>query len=294
MKDDDDDEVLEDVVTQHHHKHLHEHEHDHQHDHEHEHGHKHEHSHKGHHMGGEALNLFQTGGLGGGHTGWGAALGAAGGAIVGEALGIGRRGHDGYGAGAAVAANYGAEVLEALGDIKAEIPIVVGGLNLATSQQTQTLQQMFFTGMLQNQESLCGVKSAVCETGNNIVTAITTGNYAILGAIRDQGDRITAQATGFRIADLEQRLTVAELDKRDLHQSRERDQNSHNQTVTVMTNQQQTQAQFQQLNNTLGFLGHQLADVQQYARATNSNVIVGNTGASTTGAQTASPTNVRA
>lgn len=61
----------------------------------------------------------------------------------------------------------------------------------------------------------------------------------------------------------------------------------------MINNQNQNQMQFQQQAQVLSGLAHLLADVNQVARATNSNVIVGNTGATTTGTQTANPTNVR-
>jgi len=63
--------------------------------------------------------------------------------------------------------------------------------------------------------------------------------------------------------------------------------------VSQTVNQAQAQQQQQQiLESRFGRLEHLISCVHQEARATNSNVIAGNTGAVTTGAQTANPTNV--
>jgi len=100
-----------------------------------------------------------------------------------------------------------------------------------------------------------------------------------------------------QIAELNQKLTVAQLDGLELRQRNDRDRERHSVEITMTNNQNQLQLQAQaqaQANAVNSLLGcvHQLA--AQVARATNSNVIVGNTGASTTGAQTANPTNVAA
>jgi hypothetical protein len=67
-------------------------------------------------------------------------------------------------------------------------------------------------------------------------------------------------------------------------------------TITQTVNQAQSQAQQQQQQQQQLILLSQLctglANVTQIAHATNSNVIAGNTGAVTTGAQTANPVNV--
>lgn len=68
-------------------------------------------------------------------------------------------------------------------------------------------------------------------------------------------------------------------------------------TAIAAQRQGQEQEQRQRQGDEIGHLSRcfsALANEVQIARATNSNVIVGNTGASTVGAQTASPTNVRA
>jgi hypothetical protein len=53
---------------------------------------------------------------------------------------------------------------------------------------------------------------------------------------------------------------------------------------------QQLQQQFLNITNMLGFSRRR---ANQIAKATNQNVIIGNIGATTTGAQTASPINVK-
>jgi hypothetical protein len=64
------------------------------------------------------------------------------------------------------------------------------------------------------------------------------------------------------------------------------------QTVNQLNAQNQAQAQQQQQFQVLSSIAAQLAGLTQVAHATNQNVIAGNAGAVTTGAQTASPINV--
>lgn len=58
--------------------------------------------------------------------------------------------------------------------------------------------------------------------------------------------------------------------------------------------QAQFQLQFQDINNQLRRVCDALVNVHQEQRSTNANIIAGNTGAVTTGAQTSTPTNVNA
>jgi hypothetical protein len=64
------------------------------------------------------------------------------------------------------------------------------------------------------------------------------------------------------------------------------------QTVNQAQAQQQQQQQFQTQNDLLRQLFCEVAHTKQIAQATNQNIIAGNAGAVTTGAQTANPTNV--
>lgn len=57
--------------------------------------------------------------------------------------------------------------------------------------------------------------------------------------------------------------------------------------------QNQNQLQFQAQAQALSQVAAALVEVNQLARATNQNLIIGNTGAVGTGPQTANPVNVR-
>lgn len=135
-----------------------------------------------------------------------------------------------------------------------------------------------------------GIAGLGLQAANNTST--------ILSAIRDGTDRVTAQNAAINDATLnrllvEQSNEIIELkgDRRQFQASREVELNI-SQNVNQNNLQQQQQSQQQQVVLALSQICGMLGNLTQVAQATNSNVIAGNTGATTTGAQTSTPTNV--
>lgn len=202
---------------------------------------------------------------------------------------------------------------EGQGQLRADVPRV--------ALETQAaLQQSLAQLALGTQQGFANTGDKVTNTGTALLAAIanskdTTQNGFALVA-RDLCDvKSTVMAEGCATRELVQAGTTAVLSRIDraeideLRDSRNRferqievnslrSQVEVNQTVNTTTNQaqaqQQQQLQFQDINNRLGRLFDRVDIVHQEARATNSNVIAGNTGAVTTGAQTSTPTNVNA
>jgi hypothetical protein len=121
---------------------------------------------------------------------------------------------------------------------------------------------------------------------------------AILTAIRDDGDKTRTQASTINDATLnriivEQANALIELRNDQRHHQRQRETEL---TITQNVNQNQAQAQQQQQQQQqfllLSNIASSLNGLTQIAHATNQNVIAGNTGAVTTGAQSANPVNV--
>jgi len=246
-------------------------------------------------------------GLIGGNGGDGGLLG---GLLVGALLGRGNGlfgGNDGHNNALPEIAVHTA-ILQGVNDISSAVPTAALQVQNAILTQTNDLTNQNYQGTLASLAAAANVKDAVqggtlanlTATGavkeavqGSLIASLAAGTAntnAILAAVQGVKD----QGTMFRIADLERQLGVAQVLARDEGFHRRMDGVEVNVAQTVNQNQVQAQAQAQaQLQ---GFLlqgiAAQLAENTQISRATNANLIIGNTGASTTGAQTASPVNV--
>jgi len=117
---------------------------------------------------------------------------------------------------------------------------------------------------------------------------------SIQTAIRDDGDKTRALVTAFNDATLNRIITTQANEIIELKNDKTVATNGLNITQTVNQVQAQAQAQQQQQQQflLLSNIAQSLAGITQIAHATNQNVIAGNSGAVTTGTQTANPTNV--
>ncbi len=203
-------------------------------------------------------------------------------------------------------------VLQTLGDIKASIPLAEGQVQLALAGaqadingnismglQTAINGQAGINANIANAiatslASQAAIKETVLSSAAANLTATLNSKFEIANTIRDDGDKTRALIVAQNDAMLNRQLTVAEaalLEQRAIGRSREVEVNV---TQTVNQNQLQLQAQQQQQQQLL--ILSQVASALnglQNAVATNSNLIVGNTGAVATGPQTANPVNVR-
>lgn len=187
---------------------------------------------------------------------------------------------------------------QTLGDIKASIPLseaqiqlALAGLQAQLSGQATADTQYLSNSLTQTQLAIQAATSALARDIASVDTNVDRQSTAIQVAIKDDGEKTRALITNNQIAELNQRLTVAQLENAENRSIQREQNNSHNMTVTVNQAQQQQQMQ----NQRMEFLLAQLANgFGQFARATNGNVIVGNAGSTTTGPQNANPTNVMA
>lgn len=153
-----------------------------------------------------------------------------------------------------------------------------------TLQQTQLLTAQASVNQLMAIQALNTVNQNVSEQGSNTRATVTADGAATRALIAQ-----------LNTDNLNRLLTVADLDRRDevsRGRSREVEVNVA-QTVNQVQAQAQQQQQQQQITGLLTHLCGVVGTLQN-AVATNSNLIVGNSGATTTGAQTANPVNVRA
>lgn len=184
---------------------------------------------------------------------------------------------------------------QTLGDIKASVPLAEAQVQLAlaglqaslSGQATQDTQYL----STQNQALALAQANLAASLARDIAsvdTNVDRQSTAIQQAIYADGERTRGLITSNRISDLEQQLTVAQLGSAEQRAINREITNTN--TITIGMNQQQAQQQ-QQMQSLQWQLAQLCGQVNQYARATNGNVIVGSAGA-TTGAQTANPTNV--
>lgn len=187
-------------------------------------------------------------------------------------------------------------IQQTLGDIKSSIPFNEAQVQLALSSALASITQQnnsntqYLSGQNTAAELAAATTAALITRDIAAVdTNVDRQSTAIQIAINADGEKTRALITANQIADLNQRLTVAQLENAENRAINREQVNSHNVTTTVNMNQQQQQLQAQRQD----FLLNQLVSgFGQLARATNSNVVVGSTGVGTS--QTANPTNVAA
>lgn len=185
---------------------------------------------------------------------------------------------------------------QTLGDIKASIPFNEAQVQLALAGAVSALstQATADTQYLSNQAQNAALAAAsanalIARDIASVDTNVDRQSTAIQIAIANDGAKTRELITANQIAELNQRLTVAQLENSENRSIQREMNNSHNVTTTINTNQQQQQLQTQRQDFLLNSLVNGMG---QLARATNSNVVVGSTGVGTQ--QHANPTNVMA
>ena len=185
---------------------------------------------------------------------------------------------------------------QTLGDIKASVPLSEAQVQLALAQVQASLSgqatadtQYLSNSLTQTQLAIQAATSALARDIAAVDTNVDRQSTAIQVAIKDDGEKTRSLITNNQIAELNQRLTVAQLENAENRAIQREQNNSRNIEIQVSNNQQQAQLQAQRQEFALNSL---LQGFGQIARATNSNVVVGSTGVGTS--QTANPTNVSA
>ncbi len=235
---------------------------------------------------------FGGDGMGGGNILTGLILGAL----------LGRGGLGGIGGGDRGCAEpiSTAAILSQLADIKAAVPFNEAQLQLALAQASAqlTAQGTANTMSLANQLNTVALQTAtnfalVARDIAAVDTNVDRQSATIQTAIHADGEATRALITTNLIAQLnaEKVILANELAEERNERSRERDR--HGVEITMTQNNNQQQLQFQAQSQAINQLANLIAGLNnQFARATNSSVVVGSTGVGTL--QTATPTNVNA
>lgn len=204
-------------------------------------------------------------------------------------------------------------VLQTLGAIQGAIPLAEGQVQLALAgavgevrSHLGQVENGLVSGQATINKNVTDAIAASLASQNNInmnvmtmgqanLVATKDAQYANAVAVSNSTKEILAALNDQNTANLQRQLTIAEsalLENRLIGRTRESEINITN-TNTAVAQQQQSQQQQQQQAILLSNLCHIVGGLQT-AVATNSNMIIGNTGATTTGAQTSSPVNVKA
>lgn len=246
-------------------------------------------------------------GTGTGEGGWGLGGGLIGGVLLGALLGrngglFGGNAGEANGLQSSIDTNI---ILQSLGDIKAAVPLAEAQVQLALAgaqaditsqslQQTIALQNQGFNSQLSSLAAFNSLGDKVDALAAANALAIATNQFNCVQATMADGEKTRALISSIDKQNDNRLITAQANEIIELRAEQNRTSDRHGIEINMINNQNQNQMQFQQQAQVLTGLAHLLSDVAQVARATNSNVIVGNTGATTTGAQNANPTNVRA
>jgi len=154
---------------------------------------------------------------------------------------------------------------------------------------------------LANAAGFAGVKDATDALSTqtaigfgNVNTLIERTGWQLSQAISNDGEKTRALIQSIDKTNDSRLITQQANEIVGLRQAQARMADRHGIEITMTNNQNQNQLQFQQQQQVLGHLANALIEVGQVARATNQQLIIGNSGVTTGGAQTANPTNVKA
>jgi hypothetical protein len=240
--------------------------------------------------------------------------GMLGGLILGSVLnrGGGLFGNDGYNNRGPVEPCVTQADLNAqtLGDIKAAIPFneaqvqlaLAGAVASLTGQANNNTQHIIANetaGQIASAAQASRIELSAANTAAGLArdiahvdTNVDRQSTAIQMAIHTDGERTRALITNNQIAELNQRLTVAQQEALELRQRNCSDRDRHGIEISMTNNQNQNQMQFQQQAQQLNTLTSGLIDALQSIRSTNQAINIGS------GRMTANPentnTNVRA
>lgn len=215
------------------------------------------------------------------------------------------------------------EVLNGLGDIKAAIPLAEAQVQLALAgaqadinanvyNSTQSINANIATGLQTAIQGQAGINKNISEAiaaslasqGAIKETVLTTGaanlqatmqaKFDLTNIIKDDGEKTRALITANQIAELNRLAAERQDEILELRNEGRRRDDRHGIEINMINNQNQNQLQFQQQQQQIGSLIGCLHGIDQNIRATNQQLIIGNTGVTTGGAQTSNPTNVKA
>lgn len=215
------------------------------------------------------------------------------------------------------------EVLNGLGDIKAAVPLAEGQVQLALAGATadinsnvynasQSINANIATGLQTAIQGQAGINKNIADSvataiaaasanrettlavGNQLGTAILNSKFELAQVINNDGEKTRSLISSIESANTQRLLGERQDQINELLAEGRRRDDRHGIEINMTNNQNQQQLQFQAQQQMINAMHSRLCDVDQIARATNQQLIIGNTGVATGGPQTSNPTNVQA
>lgn len=182
-------------------------------------------------------------------------------------------------------------VLQTLGDIKASIPYNEAQVQLALAGQSANLGNLLNAANIANLEGQGSIRANISLQTQALTQQIAeVGNQAdrnlfqISQAISADGEKTRALITSNTIAELNQRLTVSQLNEREERDRNGRLADKQSIDINMIQNQNQNQLQQQQQQQAINSLISCVHGLGQNIQATNQAINIG-------GLQNANPTN---
>ena len=196
-------------------------------------------------------------------------------------------------------------IMQSLSDLRAQVPLsacetqgqVVASANDTNSQILQQTLALTAQGNRNQLTTVSGISALADKiSGGFAAGALATANaqYAITQSVNEDGDKTRALIQSIDKANDSRLITAQANEIVELRQEQRRQADRHGIEISMTNNQNQNQLQLQQQQQSINALLSELVQVGQLARATNQQLIIGNQGVATGGAQTANPTNVKA
>jgi hypothetical protein len=176
-------------------------------------------------------------------------------------------------------------IQQTLGDIKASIPYNEAQVQLALAQSMASLtgQMNANTQHLSSEvgaQSLAAanIAASLARDIASVDTNVDRQATALQMAISSDGEKTRALITSNQIAELNQKLTIAQTEALELRQRNERDRDRHGIEISMTNNQNQNQLQFQAQSQTLNTLANGVIQALQSIQATNQAINIGSGG----------------
>lgn len=204
------------------------------------------------------------------------------------------------------------EVMAALGDIKASVPLAeaqvqlalagstsdirshIGAVENTLTQGQMTINQNVSNAIAASLASQGAIKETVLTTGAANLQATANAQFALSQAIAADGAQTRALIQSIETANTQRLLGERADEINELRNEGRRRDDRHGIEINMIQNNNQQQLQAQQQQQQIANLTACLHGVSQLAQATNQQLIIGNTGVATGGSQHSNPVNVKA
>lgn len=224
---------------------------------------------------------------------FGTLLGRGGFGGLGGYGGYGGYGGIGYGAASpAVQELTTIEALRDLGEVKKDIAVGVCDVNATIANAENALSNQITQATISNMQGDFAIQQSLTNGFNSVQTQACANTNSIISAVVNESEKTRALVSAIESANTTRIINAQATELAELRSEGRRRDGETSIRIDMINNQNQLQQQQQAQAGLLNGIYHTLADVNQLAKATNNQILVGTGNAG--GAQTSTPTNVNA